>query len=201
MLALLALLAAAMLALAGSAQANTVLAGETAPTCPTSPLTEQTKMARAVFTGIVDAVEREPATDDGSVEYLATLSVDRVYKPGGGSLITSTTVEVRTDSRPGRCSLGPLAEGQRYLVFAGVDDEQLVATGESGTAPADPEVIQQLEGLLGPGRPPVDPDPPTASFTAVDTSAPVPLARAVAPGAVAVLVGLLGLALVRRVGR
>ncbi len=174
------------------------------PVCADASLTDHAKTARAVFVGTVEDVARGEAPDGAppaATGYVATVAVDRVYKPGGAMVVTTETVDVRTARIPGRCSLGPLQVGERYLVFAGLAQGDLVATGESGTAVAETGLLEDVEQLLGAGRPPVPPDAPVATFAAADTSAPVPFTRAALPGAVVALVSLLALVLVRRLGR
>jgi hypothetical protein len=167
-----------------------------APECPPLTVEESTKNARAVFSGIVTAVEKESRTDGlpGAI-YDQTVTVDLVYQGN----IDTETVQVQTDRNHLQCSLGELVTGAEYMFF--VTGTPWFASGVSGTRVSDATVVAQVEAVLGAGQPPVQPAPEKAVFSAVDTGAPETLSRTAAPGAALVLIGLLGLLLVRGLGR
>ena len=108
---------------------------------------------------------------------------------------------MQTDRNRAECSLGALAVDTEYMFFVTGTGDPWVATGLSGTLPISDTVVAQVVELLGQGAPPIQPTPETAVFTPVDTSEPQSLSRAAAPGAALVLVGLLGLVVVRGVSR
>jgi hypothetical protein len=166
------------------------------PACPYVSIADSTKVARAVFSGTVTAVEAQDRTDGavGKV-YVQTVTVTRVYT---GRVATENVV-VQSDRNRDACSLGQLASGTEYMFFASGNGNPWVATGTSGTRPVDDQVVTAVQRLLGPGNPPVAPTPEEASYTAVDTSDPQAFSRAAAPGAAMVIIGLLGLAVVRAV--
>ncbi|VXC38076.1 hypothetical protein [Nocardioides sp. AX2bis] len=173
----------------------------TEPTsCAPASLADATKSASAVFTGTVRGVASDEISAQ-ETDYFQSVVVDRVYKPGRGAIIDTEEVELVTQRTNDRCSLGALDEGERYVVFASLSGEVLLADGESGTALADADLVAEVETLLGSGRPPVPPETPTATLTPVSTATPTPFVRAAVPGAGLVLVGLLGLLVTRRLNR
>jgi hypothetical protein len=168
------------------------------PDCPPPTVEDSTKNAMAVFSGIVTAVERQERTDGlpGAI-YQQTVTVDLVYQ----GKIDTETVQVQTDRTRTECSLGQLVTGTEYMFFVTGTGTPWVASGTSGTQVSDPTVASQVEAVLGPGQPPVQPAPEKAVFTPVDTGEPQSLSRAAAPGVALVLIGLLGLLLVRGLAR
>lgn len=178
--------------------ANAVSPPGAVPDCPPLTVKDSTKHAMAVFSGIVTAVERQDRTDgQPGALYLQTVTVDLVYQ----GKIGTETVQVQTDRNLAGCSLGELATGAEYMFFVTGTGTPWVASGVSGTRIASETVLAQVERLLGKGQPPVQPAPEKAVFTPVDNSEPQSLSRSAAPGAALVLIGLLGLLLVRGLGR
>jgi hypothetical protein len=164
--------------------------------CVQSDVSSDIKSADAVFSGVlVDS----SGTAAGSKSDFATYEVegDTVYK---GNVRTST-VEVR--SRNDDCSLGDLEADKRYVFFVTEQGTDLRADQCGGTAASSGKLVRQVEQVLGDGTPlgrSNQPDEPvTVEFTKVSDAEPDSLTRVAAPGAALVLVGLLGLLVVRRV--
>ncbi|WP_028650867.1 hypothetical protein [Nocardioides halotolerans] len=191
-------LLAALVVLGAGAPAHAAKPHKKAPTCPAVTVDDSTKRAMAVFSGVVTDVQRAPRTDgqQGAI-YTQTVTVDLVYQ----GKIDTETVTVQTDRNRAECSLGALAKDVEYMFFVTGNGQPWIATGGSGTRISSDAVAAEVVGLIGEGRPPIDPTPETASFTPVDTSEPQSFTRSAAPGAALVLVGLLGLVVVRGVSR
>lgn len=166
--------------------------------CPFISVADSTKAAMAVFTGTVTASTREekPAGEAGAY-FLQDVTVSRVYQ----GEIDSESVQVRTEKVPKACSLGQLEVGTDYVFFVVSSGDPWIAESTGGTVVSDPEVVAKVERIHGEGRDPVPPPPESAEFTKVETGEPTTLARAAAPGLALVLIGLLGLVVVRGVGR
>ena len=172
------------------------------PRCPTVTVQDATREADAVFRGTVESVTRG-GSSAGSRTYRHEVTVERVWKGG----LSTERVEVRTEGAAGsasrRCAagLGELAIGTDYLFFVGRRASGWAAGPGSRTAPVADRLLEQVTRLLGSGRAPVAPAPETAEFTRVADSEPPSFTRTAAPGLAMVIVGLLGLAVVRRLGR
>jgi hypothetical protein len=187
---------AALVVLGAGVPAHAEKPHKRVPVCPVVTLRHSTKVAMAVFSGTVTSSERAPRTDGlpGAL-YVQDVTVDLVYQ---GSVSTET-VQVQTDRNRADCSLGALVKDTEYLFFVTGSGQPWVATGTSGTRISSETVVAQVVRLLGEGAPPIKPTPETAAFTPLNTTAPESLSRTAAPGAALVLVGLLGLAVVRLV--
>ncbi len=157
---------------------------------------DQVREASAVFVGTVEEIT-EPALNAGEPSSrTSTVRVGKVYK---GQMITTAEVDVVTTRTFGNC-VAELEKDETYVFFV-ESDEGFTATGCGGTKPASSQLIAQVERLLGQGRQPVAPEPPTATFDPVSADEPASLTRVAAPGVALVLIGLLGLAVVRRLAR
>ena len=159
-------------------------------TCKQGQLAQQVKKADVVFIGTVDAVATE------GKDHTYSITASRAYQ---GEPERSTMVE----SAGGRnaCGLGALGVGTTYVFFATGTEAPYQADSCGGTSVANPTKVQKVEKLLGEGTSVEPPPPPQAVFTRVEDSAPPRFARMAAPGAAAVIIGLLGLVLVRRLAR
>jgi hypothetical protein len=159
-------------------------------TCKPGTLEQQAERADAVFIATVDNVE--VAGNDHTYDVTAA----RAY---AGSPERSTQVF----SAGGRnaCGLGELAVGTSYVFLATGTEAPFEADSCSGTSVANPTKVAKVEALLGEGTSVEPPPPPTAERTLVEDSPPAGFARTAAPGAAAAIIGVLGLVVVRRLGR
>lgn len=177
---------------------GTAAAADSAPRCVCTGTTTQdyVRQADAVFIGVVTASTRTPEPDSKlgfTTTYDAT--VERVYK----GAVTTETLSVYTQRSFNQCG-GALAVDKRYVFFV-LAGETFEAAGCGGTGRATMDLVTKVERLLGAGRTPVPETPVEAVFTPVDTDPPPTLSRAAAPGLAMVIVGLLGLVVVRSLSR
>ena len=160
--------------------------------CQQSDLRDDVKGADAVFSGVlVDSTGGKSRTSTLEIE------ADMVFK---GDVRTSS-VDVR--SRNDDCSLGGLKTDERYVFFVTEDGSELLADRCGGTKEATGKLVTLVEQETGEGTPlggsNQPEEPVTVEFTKVSDAEPDSLTRIAAPGAALVLVGLLGLLVVRRV--
>jgi hypothetical protein len=159
-------------------------------TCKQGGLEQQVERADVVFIGTIDKVEAS------GNDHTYDITASRAYQ---GEPERSTQVT----SAGGRnaCGLGELGVGASYVFLATGTAAPYEADSCGGTSVANPTKVQKIEGLLGEGTSVEPPPPPTAVLTKVEDSPPAGFARAAAPGAAAVIIGLLGLVVVRRLAR
>jgi hypothetical protein len=156
--------------------------------------------ADAVFVGVVTRVQRTTRGPNDAV-FTSAVQVERVYK---GEIVQPSVPVLTGSSTRTRPGLGALERGETYLFFVRATGETLAAGGCSGTRIATEDQVTRLQALLGEGRPAVVPPPapaPEAEFERVADSDPTAFTRSAAPGMALVLIGLLGLVVVRRLGR
>jgi hypothetical protein len=180
--------------LAALALTGSVLAVGTAPAV--AGTASDAKHASAVFTGTVTRATTTPAKRHAPSATTADVEVKRVYK----GAIATTTVRVGSTRTSRDCARVRLREHREYVFFVSGDGSDLTTDGCSGTRRADRPTLARVEGVLGDGRPPVPPRPEQAVFSRVVDAEPPTLTRMAAPGIALVIVGLLGLVVVRRLG-
>ncbi len=189
---------AALAVLGAGLPAHAAKPAKRAPACPPVTVRDSTKAAMAVFSGTVTDSQRSDRTDgQPGALYDQTVTVDLVYQ----GKIDTETVTVQTDRNKVACSLGALAVGTEYMFFVTGTGDPWVAGGSSGTRISNETVVAQVVRLLGEGEPTTVPPPEPAQFTPVSTGDPQSFSRLAAPGGALVLVGLLGLLVVRGVSR
>ena len=150
-----------------------------------------------MFTGTVEEITAPGGTADNGFSRTSTVRVERVYK---GEMITTETVDVVTTRAFGNCNR-ELVQDETYVFFV-ESDEGFTATGCGGTTIA-------THAADHPGRAPARRRPRAGATGAADrrrstpvsADDPTSLTRVAAPGLALVLIGLLGLAVVRRLAR
>ncbi len=156
--------------------------------CVNSSVQRDASRADLVFTGVM--------VDSASTKKKTTYDVeaDTVYQ----GILTNPDVQVVTDVSG--CGLGDLKSDEPYVFFVSEDGGDLVTDQCSGTSRATDKLTGKIEKLLGPGEPLDKPEPTQepAEFTLVEGAEPETFTRLAAPGGALVLIGLLGLFVVRR---
>ena len=166
--------------------------------CADSSVQRDANRADVVFSGVV--VDRTQGTL-GERDREATvyeIEADTLYK---GDLLRP---QVEVSSRINSCGLQNLTTDRRYVFFVVEEGPDLTADTCGGTARATGKLETKVVSLLGEGddlRPKPDPEPVVVEFTRVQDAEPETLTRLAAPGAALVLLGLLGLFVVRRATR
>lgn len=164
--------------------------------CADASVRQQANRADAVFSGVLVDTSRGTIGQKDRTATIYGVAADMVFK---GDL-ARLEVEVASE-RDSTCGLGTLPAERRYLFFVEERGGGYVTDLCSGTARAGAQLTTQLEKVLGKGTdltPREEPEPVTVEFTRVADAEPETLTRLAAPGAALVLLGLLGLFVVRR---
>lgn len=165
--------------------------------CPTDPM-PGLAAAPVVFTGVVQSSAPTP-TPKNYLNWVSQVTVDHIYQ---GS-VTTNSVQVSTWQKAHGCGARQLTTGQRYLFeVTAAGDTWRVLGGKAGAQPASDALLAKVQAQLGPGTAAstTPPAPTTVSYTRVASLHPHRLSRVAAPGVALILVGLLGLIVVRRLG-
>lgn len=163
--------------------------------CDVASVKKSAARADAVFSGVVldSTVNRAGSGADKDVY---RVEADTVYRGD----VTAARVEVVSPVTS--CGLGGLQRDESYVFFVAARGTELRADQCGGSGRATDRRIAQIENALGQGTQlNAEPAPTEVSFMPVDDGAPQSLTRLAAPGAALVLIGLLGLLVVRRASR
>jgi hypothetical protein len=189
--------AAALVAALALAPVTPAQATPTPPRCDSRPDPQAAaERSPMVFLATVSGtrVQNRGSGEDRERVREVTVDLDRIYKGDPGESPVTLVSPAATTGLP------DIPADEQWVFFASREDARLAADGCNGSRRATAAVIGQVEDALGPGRAyvetPEDPDP--LAYTELDTQAPPELGRLLAPGAAAVLVGLLGLVVTRR---
>ena len=161
--------------------------------CVNQNTQDQVKKASDVFVGTVTSRTRTGS----AVTY--DVSVEQVYK---GEVTSPATVTSAASSAS--CGLDSLLADKRYVFLGTAQGDSVEINLCGGTAPATERKVGQVTRILGAGTAPStppDPAPARASITRVDETTPATFSRLAAPGGALLLIGLLGLVLLRRLAR
>ena len=162
-------------------------------TCIQQTFADQIAAADVIFTGSVDSTS---PPSEGNVTYAVT--AERIFKGGLGS----SAVTLSSPAQAGQCGLGELPADRPYVFLVSRSGTAYTAESCGGTAPISAKVDERIGRLLGRGELVAAPTlPQSATYTKVEEVAPTSLARLASPGGALVIIGLLGLMVVRRLGR
>ena len=202
---------AAGLALAVLLGATLVLAGlspaQAACTCQDQTLADHAASADAVFSGTVRESRNAEADGAGGAgggdaggraqrQVVHVVDVEVVWQENG--TVVTDTVRVSSPRAESACGLGDIEPGTEFVFFAKARENGFQAAKCGGSRPLTASFESEVVAELGDGRAVVpDDERPPVELTPLDTSAPGSVTRAAAPGAALVIVGLLGLVLVR----
>lgn len=167
-------------------------------TCANDSLAVKSRSADAVFSGTLTGMSGPEAGQQGDGEVANTtyaVSLERVYK---GTVVTD---DVEITSPATSCSLGALPVDRRYIFFVRTDGAVMRANQCGGTGPATAAYTERVQQIFGTGSVVEEAEPAGAEMTRVADTESTGFARLAAPGAAALLIGMLGLVLVRRLGR
>ena len=163
--------------------------------CVAGSVSQEAGRADAVFSGLLVGTSTDTVGPRNRRASVLEIEADTVFKGD----VVRPRVEVR--SANDSCGLGNLPAGRRYVFFVAEQGGDFVSDQCSGTARESKRLTTQVEDVLGSGTdltPPQEPEPVVVDFTRVADAEPETLARLAAPGAALVLLGVLGLVVVRR---
>ncbi len=170
------------------------MSAHAACSCKPGNVQQSAQSADAVFSGVLAGQSTGPTGTDGARETTYEIEAETAYK---GDI---RTADVVVTSPKNACTLGKLVADRKYVFFVTMDGAAFTTDRCGGTGPANATLVDKVERVLGTGSD-VGVAPPAAAeaaeFTKVDDAEPDSLTRLAAPGAALVIVGLLGLILVR----
>ncbi|WP_154402556.1 hypothetical protein [Nocardioides speluncae] len=179
--------------------------------CVASDIARDAQRADAVFTGTVVSVQKPPSgnspegdgpTGEGNKADATGVITIQVEADRSWKGHVPTKAELSTAANSAACGIEDLEADKKYLFFAQSDGAKLTINSCGGTAPLTAELGATISKLLGPGKDTAaDEEPPAAPSAdreVVEGSEPAAFTRIAAPGGALVVVGVLGLLVLRR---
>lgn len=178
--------------------------------CATRSITDAAGAADDVFTGTVVArsSQRRPA-GEGPRVFSYRVGLTRVVQAGtagqltglAGQNVDGQVVVVTGKLFPDPCDPLPLKVGQRYLFFVADNGQLRLPNPCTGTRALDAQVLTELDQAFPESEAAPVVVPHEVHRTKVAGGDPWEFTRLAAPGAALVVLGGLGLAIVRRISR
>lgn len=177
--------------------------------CVSSDITQDARRADAVFTGTVISIQKPsgkapegetpPEGDKGSTTGVTTIIVEAERSWEGH---VPKQVELTTAASSAACGIENLEADKKYLFFAQSDNAKLTIDSCGGTSLFTAALGASITRLLGEGRDPGAADKPAEAPAAdrevIADNAPAGFTKIAAPGGALVIVGILGLLVLRR---
>ncbi|MDT0202503.1 hypothetical protein [Nocardioides sp. AE5] len=161
---------------------------------PVLPFNRQVSHAVHIFTGTVTEQRVDPA-QDGNRRIYDVQVTDELKGSGLDPL-----VRVASSTDPEQCGIGEIQTGDELIFFVGEVQgaNYFEAVSTEGTRAASPMVLAQVQEELAPEP---EPEPLDVELTSVEDGAPPSITKAIAPGLIVAMVGVVALVIGTLFGR
>ncbi|HEY9563949.1 MAG TPA: hypothetical protein VIR30_09290, partial [Nocardioides sp.] len=161
---------------------------------PTLPFDRQVSRAEHIFTGTVTTSRIDPA--QGGARRIYLVKIDKVHKGDG----LEQSIRVASSTRSADCGLGKVTSGDKLTFFVGAvkGNNYVEALSNEGTRAASSELDSRIVAELAPKSAGTDVE---VKLTRVDDGEAPSITRAIAPGLIVAMLGVVALVVGRLFGR